>query len=335
MLVSLEAILPLFMLIALGYIAKRTILDIKLLPGLNLFVYYFAVPALLFNAASQQSISDLLNLPALTAFTLAIIVTSLITYLLFRFLFASANPKTSILQCLSSVFSNFAYMGIPLTFGLLGEESYAATISIVLFGNIVIINGSQLLLEALNHNDINLKTLVNIMQRSFIQNPIFMSTVLGLLFSNYGLHLPGSFQTVLDMLAPAAIPVALFCLGASLQFRKNNIAHESATNSSTTNTPPTNTESIDSNISYGQIFSLVAIKLIVHPALTLACFYLLGIEDSSWLLTAVLLCALPTGALAHVVALKYQTFETGTSQVIVFSTLLSLLSVSLWVQVLL
>ena len=320
MLASLEAILPLFILIALGYSAKRTILDIKLLPGLNLFVYYFAVPALLFNAASQQSINDLLNLPALAAFTLAILLTSLIVYLLFRFLFPSPSPKTAIMQCLSSVFSNFAYMGIPLTFGLLGESSYAATISIVLFGNIVIINGAQLLLEALSHNEVNVKTLSNIVQRSFIQNPIFMSTVLGLLFSNYRLHLPGSLQTVLDMLAPAAIPVALFCLGASLQFGKAQV---------------TNTDAIATQISYAQIFSLVAVKLIVHPALTLACFYLLGIEDSSWLLTAVLLCALPTGALAHVVALKYQIFEAGTSQVIVFSTLLSLLSVSVWVQLLL
>ncbi|PCJ11846.1 MAG: hypothetical protein COB04_18575 [Gammaproteobacteria bacterium] len=310
MLASLEAILPLFLLIALGYGAKRTVLDIKLLPGLNLFVYYFAVPSLLFNAASQQSIQDLINLPALTAISLAIVITSLFTYLLFRFVFSSPDPRVPIVQCLNGVFANFAYMGIPLTFGLLGESSYAATISIVLLGNILIINGSQLFLEALNHHTLTVKTVFSTVQRSLLQNPIFLSTVIGLIFSNYALKLPGSLQTVIDMLAPATIPVALFCLGASLQFRKTDIG-------------------------YRQIFSLVGIKLVLHPALTLACFYGLGIEDSSWLLTAVFLCALPTGTLAHVMALKYQVFDTGTSQVIVFSTLLSLLSVSLWVQLLL
>ena len=310
MLVGFEAILPLFLLITLGYVAKHTVLDIKLLPGLNLFTYYFAVPALLFNAASQQSIDDLINLPALSAITLAIFVTGLSTYLIFRFLFPSNNAKTSIMQCLNGVFSNFAYMGIPLTFGLIGESAYGATISIVILGNLLIINGSQLFLEAFNHNAINTKTLVNIVRRSLLQNPIFISTVIGLVFSNYEIHLPGSLQSVINMLAPAAIPVALFCLGASLQFKKTKTG-------------------------YGKIFSLVAIKLVLHPALTLACFYLLGIEDSSWLLSAVLLCALPTGALAHVVALKYQVFDTETSQVIVFSTLLSLLSVSIWVQLLL
>ena len=309
MLASLEAILPLFLLIALGYGAKRTVLDIKLLPGLNLFVYYFGVPALLFNAASQQSINDLLNIPALAAVSLAVVLTGLFTYLCFRQIFPSADRRVPVVQCLNAVFANFAYMGIPLTFGLLGESSYAATISIVLLGNILIVNGSQLLLEAFEHQSIDAKAMCGIVQRSLLQNPIFLSTVIGIVFSNYMLSLPGSLQSVVDMLAPAAIPVALFCLGASLQFRKTEIA-------------------------YPQIFSLVAIKLVLHPALTLACFYALGIEDSSWLLTAVLLSALPTGALAHVIALKYQVFDTSTSQVIVFSTLLSLVSVSIWVQLL-
>ncbi|MEZ0152177.1 MAG: AEC family transporter [Candidatus Reddybacter sp.] len=310
MLVSLEAILPLFLLIALGYGAKRTVLDVKFLPGLNLFVYYFAVPSLLFNAASQQSINDLLNIPALAAVSLAVVLTGLFTYLGFRLIFPSTDRRVPVVQCLVAVFSNFAYMGIPLTFSLLGESSYAATISIVLLGNILIVNGSQLLLEAFEHRSIDGKAIRGIVQRSLLQNPIFLSTVIGLVFSNYALSLPSSLQSVVDMLAPAAIPVALFCLGASLQFRKTEIA-------------------------YSQIFSLVAIKLVLHPVLTLACFYALGIEDSSWLLTAVFLCALPTGALAHVIALKYQVFDTGTSQVIVFSTLLSLVSVSIWVQLLL
>lgn len=309
MLASLEAILPLFLLIALGYGAKRTVLDVKLLPGLNLFVYYFAVPALLFNAASQQSINDLLNIPALAAVSLAVVLTGLFTYLGFRQIFPSIDRRVPVVQCLNAVFANFAYMGIPLTFGLLGESSFGATISIVLLGNILIVNGSQLLLEAFEQQSINAKAMYGIVQRSLLQNPIFLSTVIGLAFSNYALSLPGSLQSTIDMLAPAAIPVALFCLGASLQLRTTEIA-------------------------YPQIFSLVAIKLVLHPALTLACFYALGIEDSSWLLTAVLLCALPTGALAHVIALKYQVFDAGTSQVIVFSTLLSLMSVSIWVQLL-
>ena len=112
------------------------------------------------------------------------------------------------------------------------------------------------------------------------------------------------------MLAPAAIPVALFCLGASLQFSKTNIG-------------------------YGELMWMIIVKLIIHPTITLLGFKLIGIEDAIWLLTAVLLSSLPTGALAHVVAMKFQVFEKETSQTLVFSTVFSLFTVSAWANLLL
>lgn len=310
MLLSLSAILPIFLMITLGYVAKHTVLDIKLLPGLNQFVYYFALPALLFNAASQQQLSELINAPALIAASTAIVLTVIFTGIIFIYGFKIKHRSELILRALSGVFANFAYMGIPLTFGILGEAAYAATISIVLLGNIVIINGSQLLLAANSQESLNAKAVVAIVQQSLLRNPLFIAPIMGLVFSHYQLPPPTAVQQLLDMLAPAAIPVALFCLGASLQF---TLKHSG----------------------FGQIFTLVAIKLVLHPALTLACFHLFQIDDSVWLISTVLLCALPTGALAHVIALKQQSFIQETSQVIVLSTVLSLFSVSLWTLLLL
>ncbi|MDX1692496.1 MAG: AEC family transporter, partial [Ketobacteraceae bacterium] len=56
MLIGLEAILPLFIIIGCGYLARRTLLDESMLPAVNVFVYYFAVPALLFRAAMEMSL---------------------------------------------------------------------------------------------------------------------------------------------------------------------------------------------------------------------------------------------------------------------------------------
>ena len=109
------------------------------------------------------------------------------------------------------------------------------------------------------------------------------------------------------MLAPAAIPVALFCLGASLQFRQIQT-------------------------SLGELGWLIGIKLIIHPALTYLAFYLLGVTDPTWLVATVLLTALPTGALVHVVAMRYNLFEQASSQIVVFSTLTSMLTVTVWVS---
>lgn len=305
---SLFAIIPLFTLIGLGYLARRTILDSSMLPALNLFVYYFAVPALLFNAARRQSLDDLFNAPALAAFVLGIILTATVAILGSRYFFQCKTPTELVMRALNSVFANYAYMGIPLTFSLLGES--AATISIILAGNLLVIGGTQLCLEALRQHSMSLQQVWASLDRSLLRSPIFLATVFGLLASGFGLTLPQVMNTTLDMLAPAAIPVALFCLGASLQFRQIQT-------------------------SLGELGWLIGVKLLVHPTLTYLACYLLGVTDPAWLVASVLLTALPTGALVHVVAMRYALFEQASSQIVVFSTLISILTVSFWVNLML
>ncbi len=307
---SFISILPLFIMIALGYVAKKSVFDTKMLPGLNQFVYFLAVPALLFNASSQQSLDSLLNLPALGAFFLGAVLTGVLVYGVAVFVFKINDAGAVVIRGLNGVFANYAYMGIPLTFAVLGEEAYAATVSIILAGNIVLIGGAQMLLEAIKQKEVGLKPLLSILDRSLLRNPIFLSTMLGLFFSGNHLTTPEIIQNVLDMLAPAAVPVALFCLGASLQFARTSIA-------------------------LSELGWMLLVKLIAHPSLTLLAFYLFDVADDVWMQTAVLLTALPTGALAHVVALKYDIFEKETSQIVVSSTVVSLMSVTLWMSVIL
>ena len=307
MLLSFQSILPLFLMITLGYLAKRTVFDVKMLPGLNQFVYYLAVPALLFNAASKASIDNLINAPALAAFFIGVILTAIVVLLVSRTLFNASHAEQRVLRALNGTFANYAYMGIPLTFAIFGEEAYAATVSIILVGNIFLIGGAQLFIEAIRQKEVGLKPILSIVDRSLLRNPIFLSTMLGLFVSANQIRMPGAIDAVLSMLSPAAIPVALFCLGASLQFAKTSI-------------------------NLAELGWMVFVKLCLHPALTLSAFLLLGINDPIWMATTVLLTALPTGALAHVVALKYDVFEKETSQIVVVSTVVSLLSVTLWMS---
>lgn len=299
-----------FIIISLGYIAKRSFFDLKLLPGLNHFVYYLAVPALLFNSAAKIDIESLINLPAIGAFVVTALATSVVAIIGSALIFSVRSAEQWILRGLNASFSNYAYMGIPLSLGLLGEQAYAPTIAIVLLGNLLLIGGAQFALESIRQHQLDLRAAGEIIKRSLLINPIFVSTVAGLVVSATQTTLPDAVQTAVDMLAPAAIPVALFCLGASLQFSKTDIA-------------------------YGELAWMVILKLIVHPAITLCGFMLMGVEDSTWLLTAVLLSSLPTGALAHVLAMRFQVFEKETSQTLVFSTALSLFTVSVWANLLL
>lgn len=305
-----NAIIPLFILIGLGYLAKHTVLDSKMLPALNTFVYYFAVPALLFNASRQQDIQHLINLQGLTAFTIAAMLTGIVAVLGCYIVFKARGFNALVQRGLTATFANFAYMGIPLVMGVLGANAHGAMVAIILAGNLVLIAGAQLLIETKAQGKLSLKKIWAILDKALIRNPIFVSTVLGVVWSALTLPVPTVVDKALGMLAPAAVPVALFCLGAGLQFTKGSFK-------------------------VGELSWLISVKLVLHSLITYLTFKVFGVDNHSWLLTAVLLTALPTGALAHVVALKYQNYATETAQIVVLSTLLSMLSVSLWTAFLL
>lgn len=303
---GIETILALFLLIGLGYIGKRTVLHGQSLAPLNTFVFYFAVPALLFNSVYKLPLESIFQPAYLFAFLVGVVLTALTTVIGCRLFFTERDSGVLVIRALNGTFSNYAYMGIPLVYGLLGEPAYGALISIILLGNVFQIGGAQFLIESQRQEGKGLRQLLQILDRSLLRSPIFVATFLGVLVSALELKIPSLISNTLDMLAPATVPVALFCLGASLEFKTLK----------------------ESKV---ELMWLVLVKLVIHPVITLLVFSLAGLDDQNWLLAAVLLAALPTGALAHVMALRYDIKEKETSLTVVLCTMASLVSVSLWV----
>ncbi len=72
---------------------------------------------------------------------------------------------------------------------------------------------------------------------------------------------------------------------------------------------------------------LIALKLVAHPAATWAFAHLFGLDKFATA-AATILSAMPTGALAFVVAQRYGIFVERTSAVILGSTVLSVITLS-------
>ncbi|MBY4677611.1 AEC family transporter [Marinobacterium arenosum] len=306
MLASLQVIVPLFLLIGLGYLARRMVLTSEGLIGLNQLVYFFALPAMLFDAARRQPIDKLVDLPYIGAFLLAVALVVLVTVLGSRWLLGRRQGEELVLHGLNAMFANYAYMGIPLISGVIGEAAYGPMLAIILTGNLLICGG-QVIMEALRSDSLGWRAISGILQRSLLQSPLFLSLVGGILVAAWQLPMPSLVAGTLELLAPAAVPVALFCLGASLQWRETPIAKL-------------------------ELGWLLLMKLLIHPLLTYGVMVIFGITDPDRLLVAVLLTALPTGALVHVVAMRYQHYVRETAMVVMVSTLLSMVSVSLWID---
>ena len=134
-------------------------------------------------------------------------------------------------------------------------------------------------------------------------DPLVMSAVVGVLWSAFRLPLPKPLTNLCEILGASSSPCALFAMGLSL---------------------------------VGQIGGgdtketgwLVFLKLVVQPAITAwLAFAVFGL-DPFWAMSAVILAALPTGALTFVVAQRYGLYVPQTTQATLASTVLSVVTVS-------
>src|SRR3546814_17392527 len=86
--------------------------------GLNTFVFYFAIPALLFRATAGGL--ELVELSIIAAYFSAVLATFLVALGVARAVFRT-GPAERALFGMGSVFSNTVLLAIPLIFTELGE----------------------------------------------------------------------------------------------------------------------------------------------------------------------------------------------------------------------
>ena len=140
---------------------------------------------------------------------------------------------------------------------------------------------------------------------SLAKNPILVAPILGVLYGATGLGFPEAADTFLKMLGGAASPLALVVIGLVLAEPRAVAAAETQLS-----------------------FALTAVKLAVHPALTVALAIFFAVP-SRLAAMAVLLAALPTGSGPLIVAEFYRLPALVTSAVILISTLAALLTLPL------
>ena len=121
---SANAILPIILLIALGYGLKQIgFLDEIFLKKANAFVFNVALPVLLFyNVYSIESLSAL-NWSVIGFVMVAILIIFILGMLTVKFCTNDPRKKGVILQCIFR--SNFAIIGIPLSEILGGTNAVA------------------------------------------------------------------------------------------------------------------------------------------------------------------------------------------------------------------
>jgi predicted permease len=305
----LAVTIPFFALVLCGYLAGRArLLPEAAIPGLNIFVLYFALPCMLFRFGASLPVAQVLN-PVVLAITLisAVLLVGA-TIALTR---SEAVPmKDAALGALTVVWPNTGFMGVPLLAALLGPAAAGPVITTLL---VDLFFTSSLCIALAQSAEAgggrsNLKRLF----KGTLANPLPAAIALGLVFSSLELRLPGPVDTIVRMLGDAATPVALFTIGTVL-WRAGQHVH--------TRTPPQ------------RYLPLALAKLLVHPLVVLALGVVairLGAPLDSFTLTVIVLAAaLPSASSVSLLAERYGADNGRITRIIISSTVLAFVTFTL------
>jgi len=135
--------LPFFALIFTGYFAARSgLLGEKTVGGLNTFVFYFALPALLLVTTYESPTPDGAVFGLLASYYLPSFALFFAVLLLGRRLFGLRLADAAI-QSLGATFSNVGFIGLPLIILLYGSAAALPAVLIVMVDSIVMLGWQQ------------------------------------------------------------------------------------------------------------------------------------------------------------------------------------------------
>ena len=299
----LGLILPLFGLILLGFAgAKLANQPLEALGWLNTFIIYFALPALFFKLLSTTPIDQLANWQFVFA---NIGITFFIFSLTFSFgLVASkGNIAESTIQGLAGAYGNIGYMGPAIAILALGEKAAIPVAIIFCFENVMHFAIAPAMMAISGEESKKPLALVFDIIRKILLHPFILATMVGVLAAAIQYSAPLPVQRLIDYLAQAAAPCALFAMGVTLALRQMN--------------------RIPYSLGY-----IVPIKLILHPLLMYVGLSWVGNFDATWIYVAILLASLPIATNVFVIAQQYNVWVERASASIMISTAASVLTVS-------
>ncbi len=207
------------------------------------------------------------------------------------------------IKSISALYPNAVGIGVPLVFSLYGPEAELILMGIIVTNLVVVLPMVNILM--IRSGEPGFYSYKKVMT-----DPILLAIATGLLINVWGITLSPAVVDGLALIGWAALPVILFILGASLSsypFRA---------------------------LMQEKVFLLLAVKIVVFP-LTMLIFASLVFQLSQIeIQVLVILASLPTGINVYLLSERYQVAKEATASVILFTTMLSLVSLVTWEKVL-
>jgi malonate transporter and related proteins len=297
------AIFPVVIIAALGYSCRRfNWLAASETDVLERLSFNFLIPCLLFLGTATADFPADMDWHFLFAFYLVALLVYLLGMGIGASVFHFKRRENSVFG-MGGAYSNVTVLGVPITLELLGDAALVPMFLIIAVHNLLIYTFGTIVAESGNHDG---RTMLAHLQRvvtDMFRNPISGSLLAGAIFNLLGFSLFGPLEAALELLSRAAVPGAIFALGAALT--RYHVRGE-----------------------LGPATMIVILKLVVMPALMWVVMEFVFNVREDWMRTAVILACMPAGISVYVFSRRYQSGETAAAAAIVLSSLAASISIS-------
>lgn len=304
LLFSFNVIFPLFVLLFLGNISvKFNWIDKETLNTLNKFIFRLPLPLLLFLGIYNM---DSINLGNSIKMILVVLVTLPLIAIIMSIILNKtelSNPQKGVL--VQAWFrSNIMIFGVPVIQGMYGEKGLPLLSTLILFAVPLVNILAVIVLEGYRGNNISIFSLL----LSVIKNPLVDAALLGFIFYLFKIEIPELILSPISSLSKTATPLAFIILGGTIEF-----------------------ESVKKNIKL-ILFGSIG-KLIVSPLIIILISIALGLRGM-YLGCIIASMASPVAVSSFTMAKEMEGDADLAAQIVIISTVLSLISIFFWLFVL-
>ena len=296
---AVEIVLPMFALMLCGYGAVfLRVIGGEGIKGLSNFVFFFAIPALLFRGVVNAQPAGHDQFAIVYAYFAGSLVIFFATMAAGRWLFRRSLAEQAVMGFTTS-FSNTVLLGIPILYTAFGEAALLPVTLITSFHSIVLLTLATALIEiGLGGRHAMAwrlpKTLL-----ALLRNPLLLAIIAGFGARGAGLRVPAALDAFLALLTNAAAPVSLFALGATLA-------------------------GFSIGKAMGETSFLIIMKLVVHPLLIWLLAAKLFALAPIQIAVATILAALPAGNNGFILAQRYGVYLERTASTVLITTAISI-----------
>lgn len=298
--IALEAVLPMFILMAIGVLVKeRRLMEPPEIKKMNHMVFVVFFPAMMFHSLYGKDLAEAFN-GKLLAFgvTAVLVIYAGAMAVVFA---AEKNPKSRGAMIQGLYRSNFVIMGLPIAVNLLGRDNLGVTAMMVavivpMYNVMAVIT-----LEVFRGGKPSFGETV----KKVVTNPLILGAAAGLATVLFEIELPAVLEDVIDDMAAVTTPLALVILGASIDFKEMGNRGRN-------------------------LFICVIGRLVVIPAVGLCAAALCGFRGIEFV-TLLAMFASPAAVSSFTMAQSMDSDGQLAGEIVIFTTAFASFTMFLWI----